>query len=111
MRGKRDRVMVQGLAVLGERIVIQMLGLILLWWIVLFTRGVAALANHKSEPEANARYVFDEDRNVHTVAAIKDIYSGEEFFCDYGDKYQLHGVLAGKYDTLAAHRPPPKWYR
>jgi len=73
-----------------------------------FTRGVAAFANHKSEPEANARYVFDEDRNVHIVAAIKDIYSGEEFFCNYGNKYQLHGDLAGKHDTLAGHRPPPK---
>ena len=76
------------------------------------TRGVAALANHTSESEAiNARYVFDEDRNVHTVAAIKDIHSGEEIFCDYGDKYQLHGNLAGKHYTLAAYRPPPKWYR
>ena len=77
------------------------------------TRGVAAPANHKSEPDANAnaRYVFDEERNVHIVAAIKDIYSGEEFFCDYGDKYQLHGDLAGKHDTLVGHRPPPKWYR
>ena len=97
-------VMVQGLIVLGVRIVIQRMGLIHLWWIVL-SRGVAALANHK--PEANARYVFDEDRNVHTIAAIKDIYSGEEIFCDYGDKYQLHGDLAGKHDTLAGHRPPP----
>ena len=25
------------------------------------TGGVVTLANHKSEPEANARYVFDED--------------------------------------------------
>ena len=63
-----------------------------------YTRGVAALANHKSEPEANARYVFDEDRNVHTIAAIKY-------------KYQLHGDLAGKHDTFAGHRPPPKCYR
>ena len=55
--------------------------------------------------------MFDEDRNVHTIAAIKDIYSGEEIFCDYGDKYQLLGGLAGKHDTLAGHRPPPKWYR
>ena len=76
-----------------------------------YTGGVAALANHKPEPEANARYVFDEDRNVHTVAAIKGIYSGEEIVCDYGDKYQLYGDLAGRHDTLAGHRPPPKWYR
>ena len=75
------------------------------------TRGVAALANPKPEPEANARYLFDEERNVHTVAAIKDIYSGEQFFCDYGNTYQLQGELAGKHDTLAGHRPPPKWYR
>ena len=54
---------------------------------------------------------IQQDRNAPTVAEIKDIYSGEEFFCDYGDKYQLHGVLAGKHDTLAAHRRPPKWYR
>ena len=76
-----------------------------------FTRGVAALANHKSEPEANARYVFDEDRNIHTIVAIKSIHSGEEIFCDYGPNYQLHGVFAGTHDTLAGHRPPPKWYR
>ena len=38
-----------------------------------YTRGVAALVNHKPEPDANARYLFDEDRNVRTVAAIKDI--------------------------------------
>ena len=76
-----------------------------------FTSGLAALPNHKSEPEANARYVFDEDRNVQTVAAIKDIYSGEEIFCDYGDIYQLHGDLEGRHNTLAGHRPPPKWYR
>ena len=55
-----------------------------------FTRGVAALA----------RYVFDEDINVHTIAAIKDIYSGEEIFCDYGDKYQLHGGLAGMHNNI-----------
>ena len=66
-----------------------------------YTRGeaLAALANHKSEPEANARYLFDEDRNVHTV-----IYSGEEIVCDYGTKYQLEGDLAGKHDTLAGQR-------
>ena len=76
-----------------------------------FTNGVGALANHKSEPEAKAyaRYVFDEDINIHTIAAIKSIHSGEEIFCDYGPNYQLYGVLAGKHDTLAGHRPPPKW--
>ena len=76
-----------------------------------YTRGVAALANHKSEPDANARYVFDEDRNTHTVTAIKDIRSGAEIFCDNGTNYQLGGELAGKHDTLVGHRPPPKWYR
>ena len=45
---------------------------------------VAALANHKSEPEANAWYVLDEDRNVHRIAAIIDIYSGEEIFVIMG---------------------------
>ena len=40
-----------------------------------YTRGVTALAYHKPEPEANARYVFDEDRNMHTVPAIQDIHS------------------------------------
>ena len=87
--------------------------LIPLWWISAYTRGVAALANHKPEPapEANARYLFDDvDRKVHTVAVIKDIYLGEEYFCDYGNKYQLEGELAGKHDTLAGHRPPPEWY-
>ena len=76
-----------------------------------YTRGVAALANHKPEPDANARYVFDEDRNTHTIHAIKDIGSNEEIFCGYGKSYQLEGKLAGKHDTLAGHRPPPKWYR
>ena len=76
-----------------------------------YTRGVAALANHKPEPDANARYLFDEDRNTHTIHAIKDIGSNEEIFCDYGKSYQLEGKLAGKHDTLAGHRPPPKWYR
>ena len=55
--------------------------------------------------------MFDEDRNTHTVTAIKDIRSGEEIFCDYGTNYQLGGKLAGKYDTLAGHIPPPKWYK
>ena len=68
-----------------------------------FTRGVAALANHKPEAQANARYVFDEYRNIHTIEAIQPIHSGEEIFCDYGPNYQLHGVLAGKHDTLAGH--------
>ena len=76
-----------------------------------FTIGVAALANHKSEPEANARYVFDEDRNIHTIAGIKPIHSGEEIFCDYWPNYQLYGDFAGKHDTLAGHWPSPKWYR
>ena len=75
------------------------------------TRGVAALANHKPEAEANARYVFDEDRNVHTIAAIKETYLGDEIFCDYGDKYQLQGDLVGSHDTLEEHSPPPKWYK
>ena len=76
-----------------------------------FTRGVAELANHKSEPGANARYVFDKDRNVHTDAVIKNIHPEGEYFCYYGDKYQLHGGYAGKHDALAGHSPPPKWYR
>ena len=57
-----------------------------------YTRGVAALANHKSEPDANARYVFDEDRNTHTVAAIKYIGPGKEIFYDCGAKYQIDGT-------------------
>ena len=61
--------------------------------------------------QSNAQYQFDTVRNMHVIVAIKDIYSGEEIFCDYGPNYQLHGVLAGKHDTLAGHRPPPKWYR
>ena len=48
----------------------------------------ATLANHKPETEPNARNVFDEDRNTHTVVAKKSISSGEETFCDYRDKYQ-----------------------
>ena len=76
-----------------------------------FTTGVAALANHKSEPKANARYVFDEDRNKHTFAAFKPIHSEEKIFCYYGPNYQLHVVFAGEHDTLPGHRPPPKWYR
>ena len=55
---------------------------------------MAALANQKSELKANARYVFDKDRSMHTFEAIKDIFSGEEMltFCNYGDKYQLQGI-------------------
>ena len=34
----------------------------------------------------------------HTTVAIQDIYSAEEIFCDCGDKCQLGGRLAGKYD-------------
>ena len=73
-----------------------------------YTRGVAAFSNHKSEPRANARYLFDETINMYTVAAIncKDIYSGEVLFCDYGNKYQLEGDLLGKHDTLAELKPP-----
>lgn len=75
------------------------------------TRGVASLANHQPEPQANARYVWDDHRNIHLVIAVKDIFSGEEIFCDYGPHYQLQGKYAGKHATLAAKRPPPKWYR
>ena len=55
----------------------------------MLSQGVLLLANHKPEPEAIARYVFDEDRNTHSIAAIKDIYSGEEIFCEYGPNHQL----------------------
>ena len=43
-----------------------------------FTRGVAAFANHKSEPEANARYVFDEDRNIYTPLLLLNLFIQEK---------------------------------
>ena len=76
-----------------------------------FVRSVAALSNHKPTPFCNAQYQFDEDRNAQMVVALQDIVSGEEIFCDYGGDYALTGPLAGKHNTLAATRPPPKWYR
>ena len=76
-----------------------------------FDRGVAALANHKPEPSANAQYQFDEDTDVHWIVAMRDIKSGEEIFCDNGPDDSLSGPHAGKHATLAACRRPPKWYR
>ena len=38
---------------------------------------------------------------IHTVTAMKDVRTDN----------QLGGELAGKHDTLAGHRPPPKWYK
>ena len=76
-----------------------------------FYRCVAALANHKEDPGANAIYMFDEDTHIQWVQALRDIKSGEEIFCDYGPEYSLTGSLAGKHATLNAKRPPPKWFR
>ena len=41
---------------------------------------------------ANARKVFDEGRNIHTIEVIKSTHPEEELFCDYGPNYQLQGV-------------------
>ena len=78
MRGNRDMGMAQGLIALGERTVIQRMVFTPLVDCA-YTRGVAALAYHKSELKANDTFQPD--------------------------------TLAGKHDTLAGHRPPPKWYR
>ena len=76
-----------------------------------FMRSVAALANHMQDPEANARYVYDENTDTQWIEAQQDIKSGEEIFNNYGPEYSLEGSFAGKHITQAARRPPPKWFR
>ena len=41
-----------------------------------FYRSIASLSNHKPEGEANCHYIFDEDTDIHWIAAKRDIKSG-----------------------------------
>ena len=75
-----------------------------------FVRGAASIINHMPLEQSNAQYQFDTVRNMHVIVAIKDIYSGEEIFCDYGDEYQLFGEYSGKHATISNKKSPPKWY-
>ena len=75
-----------------------------------FVRGVASIINHMPLEQSNAQYQFDTVRNMHVIVCIKDIYSGEEIFCDYGDEYQLFGEYSGKHATISNKKSPPKWY-
>ena len=76
-----------------------------------FVRGVASIINHMPLKRSNAQYQFDTDRNMHVIVAIRDIYSGEEIFCDYGDEYQLFGEYSGKHATISNKRSAPEWYK
>ena len=76
-----------------------------------FMRSAGSMSNHMPQQQSNAQYEFDGDRNAHIIVAIKNIYSGEEIFCNYGDEYEFDGHYCGKHATLSSKKRVPKWYK
>ena len=103
--------MVQDHIVLEGKIVIQMMVLTPLRWTVLIQEEWLHLLTTNLALQLMLGICLIRTEICTLLQLLKIFIREKIFFCDYGNKYQLEGELAGKHDTLAGHRPPPKWYR
>ena len=50
---------------------------------------------------------YNETTKIVIIVAIKNIYTDEELFCDYGEKY----TFVGNFASLKNTQPKPKWFK
>ena len=70
-------------------------------------RCTSSLLNHATGKHANCMFHYNVTTKIVKIVAIKNIYTNEELFCDYGEKY----TFVGNFVTLKSTQPKSKWFK
>ena len=55
-------------------------------------------------------FVYNSKTKLVEIEATKNIYTDQELFCDYGDKYTFVGELTAHFTTKKKSQKAPKWF-